>query len=134
MTGGELLTGHRFRVRWDGHDILGVRRVSRLETGLQGATPSPLPVTLERSAGTDADFETWATGAWAGTDAVAQQKDVELALFDLAGRPAVAYHLLGCVPTSWSPLSDLDAGDVATPAVETLVLSVQRIVRDTSVG
>ncbi len=134
MTGAERLTAHHMRVRWDGHDIAGVNRMSRLEMGLQGATPSPLPVTLRRYAGTDADFEAWATGALTDTDVGAQQKDVEVTLFDLAGRPAVTYHLLGCVPTSWSPLSDLEARDASVTVVETLVLSVQRIARDTSGG
>lgn len=107
--------------------------MSRLETALQGATPTPISVTLERPAGTDDTFEIWATGALAGTDAAAQQKDVEVTLFNQAGRAAVSYQLAGCVPVSWSPLSDLDAG-VSQPVVESLVLSVQRIARIPAAG
>lgn len=145
----------KFRVRWDGRIVAGVRRVSALRrttdvveyrdggspNGIR-RTPGPTrtdAVVLERGVTHDTEFEDWANlvhtvGAGAGDElALASfRKDVVIELLNEAGQLVKAYRLYRCWPSSYTALPDLDANDNAI-AIESLVLQVEGWERDLDV-
>jgi len=122
----------KFRVKWDGHTIAGVSRISALRHSTEviehreGGDPSTSrkspgrtkyePITLERGATHDPAFEQWASQVWtqgAGADAEASlkdfRKDIVIEIHDEAGQLVVAYKVLRCWVSEFQALPDLDA-------------------------
>ncbi|QYE33730.1 phage tail protein [Polymorphobacter sp. PAMC 29334] len=145
----------KFRVKWDGHIVAGISRVSGLRRTTavvehrEGGDPSSsrkspgqteyAPVTLERGVTHDTAFEEWANkvvnfGAGLGNEVSLRdfRKDIVIQLLNEAGQLVLAYKLFRCWPSEYVALPDLDS-DGETVAIQTLVLQNEGWVRDTSV-
>jgi phage tail-like protein len=133
----------KFRVKWDGTPVFGIRRVSGLGRVVQateyrdGGDPNtvrPLPgvtkyepITLERGITSDTAFEEWANqarqaSAAGGSTAPADyHKDVRIEVLNQAGQPVLAYDVYRCWPTVYRPLPELDSTHPMT-LVESITL------------
>jgi phage tail-like protein len=140
-----------FRVKWDGHYVAGVSKVSALKrstdpvTHREGGDPSHErkspgktkyeAVTLERGVTHDPDFEAWANLVHALDSPISLlhfRKDIVVDFFNEAGQLAISYKLLRCWPSEFQALPQLDAG-TAGVAIQTLKLELEGWERDTSV-
>ena len=145
----------KFRVKWDGHYVAGISKVSPLirrteviqfrDGGAQSA-PRKSPgrtafdaITLERGLTHDTDFEQWANQTWQygaalGSQAALQsfRKDVVLEIYNEAGQLMIAYKIYRCWPSAYQALPELDANSTAV-AIQSLTLQCEGWERDTSV-
>ena len=145
----------KFRVKWDGHYVAGVSKLSALKRSTEviehreGGDPSTSrkspgrtkyePITLERGVTHDAEFEQWANRVWqfgAATGAEASlkdfRKDIRIELFNEAGQLVIAYNVFRCWVSEFQALPDLDANASAV-AFQVIKLENEGWERDTSV-
>ena len=126
----------KFRLRWDGHYVAGVSKMSALKrttqvvTHREGGDPSSsrtehderLPQrvwTLRNGAGTEvslADF----------------RKDITIETFNESGQKVLAYHVFRCWVSEYQALPEHDANANAV-AIQTIKLENEGWQRDTSV-
>jgi phage tail-like protein len=122
----------KFRVKWDGHYVAGISKVSGLKRTTEvvkhreGGDPSSSrkspgrseydAITLERGVTHDKDFEQWVNKVWnygAGLGAEVSlkdfRKDIKIEVYNEAGQLAVAYKVYGCWVSEFQSLPDLDA-------------------------
>ena len=122
----------KFRVKWDGHYVAGVSRVSALKRTTEvvehreGGDPSTSrkspgrtqfeAITLERGVTHDPAFEQWANKVWtlgAGPGAEASlkdfRKDIVIEIYNEAGQLALAYKVFRCWVSEFMALPNLDA-------------------------
>lgn len=122
----------KFRVKWDGHYVAGVSKVSSLKRTTEvvkhreGGDPSSTrkspgrteyeAITLERGVTHDIEFERWANKAWnygsgLGTEVSLKdfRKDLIIEVYNEAGQLAIAYKVFRCWVSEYQALSDLDA-------------------------
>jgi phage tail-like protein len=145
----------KFRVKWDGHYVAGVSKMSALKRTTEviehreGGDPSASrkspgrtryePITLERGVTHDPEFERWANQVWhfgASTGAEASlkdfRKDIRIELFNEAGQLAIAYNVFRCWVSEFQALPDLDA-DTGAVAFQSIKLENEGWERDGSV-
>jgi phage tail-like protein len=145
----------KFRVKWDGHYVAGVSRISALKritevvTHREGGDPSVTrrspgqtsfePITLERGVTHDTDFEDWANkiyrlGGGPGSDmSLANfRKDIIIDFFNEAGQKVLSYMVFRCWVSEYQALPDLDASANAV-AIEHLTLQNEGWERDLDV-
>lgn len=146
----------KFRVKWDGHYVAGISKVSPLVRRTEaiehreGGDPSTVrkspgrisfdAITLERGLTHDAAFEQWANKTWQygaglGSEvALADfRKDVRLEIFNEAGQFVPAYNIHRCWPSEYQALPELDA-DSTTVAIQKLILQCEGWERDAAVA
>jgi phage tail-like protein len=140
--------GSRFRVIWDGAPVTDVMRVSALRrttavveyrdaSAPQSSRKQPgptsfEPVTIERAAGADATFETWANLVAAGGSGASILKDVRIEIVGATGSVMLAYVLHRCWPSAYQVLPTLETGGHGS-LTESLTLQHDGWTRDTSV-
>lgn len=145
----------KFRLKWDGHYVAGVSKVSALKRTTEvvehreGGDPSTSrkspgrtkydAITLERGVTHDLDFEQWANKVWnfgsgAGSEVSLAdfRKDVIVDVFNEAGQKALSYQLFRCWVSEFHALPDLDANANAV-AIQMLKLELEGWERDYSV-
>jgi phage tail-like protein len=145
----------KFRVKWDGHYVAGVTKVTALKRTTEviehreGGDPSTSrkspgrsefeAITLERGVTHDLDFERWANKVWhAGAVAGAEvsledfRKDVIIDVFNEAGQKVISYLVFRCWVSAYQALPDLDANADAV-AIESIKLENEGWERDQSV-
>ena len=145
----------KFRVKWDGHYVAGVSKVSGLKLTTEvvkhrdGGRPSTSlkspgrteydAITLERGVTHDPDFEAWAATVWqigAGLGAEVSlasfRKDVILDFYNEAGQLAISYLIYRAWVSEYQALPDLDANANAV-AIQHLKLECEGWDRDASV-
>ena len=145
----------KFRVKWDGHYVAGISRVSPLirrtevlsyrnggEQSVSRKSPGRTAfdaITLERGLTHDTDFEQWANQTWqygaaSGNETALQsfRKDVVLEIYNEAGQLVMAYNIYRCWPSAYQALPELDANNTAV-AIQSLTLQCEGWERDTSV-
>jgi len=142
----------KFRVKWDGHYVAGVSKMSGLKRstevveyreGGDSSTVRKLPgrtkyeaITLERGITHDTEFEKWANKVWnfgsaPGADVPPQgfRKDLIVELYNEAGHIVLAYKVYRAWVSEYQALSDLDVTANAV-AIETLTLEHEGWERD----
>ena len=145
----------RFRLKWDGHYVAGISKVSGLKRTTavvkhrDGGDPSTSrkspgltdyePITLERGVTYDLDFEAWAAKVWqigAGLGAEVSlrdfRKDVILDFYNEAGQLAISYKIYRAWVSEYQALPDLDANANAV-AIQHIKLENEGWDRDVSV-
>ena len=145
----------KFRLKWDGHYVLGVSKCSSLTRTTEvvkhreGGDPSTSrkspgrtdfkSITLERGVTHDPDFEAWAAKVWqinAGLGSEVSladfRKDVILDFYNEAGQLAISYKIYRAWVSEYQALPDLDANANAV-AIQHLVLEHEGWERDTAV-
>jgi phage tail-like protein len=145
----------KFRVKWDGRYVAGVRKVGALKRKAEvveereGGDPSTShkspgqityePILLERGVTHDTEFEAWAGKVWSyGTRLGAEvsladfRKDIIIEVYNEAGQLALAYKVYRCWVSEFQALPDLDA-KANEVAIETMTLQNEGWERDTSV-
>ena len=145
----------KFRVKWDGHYIAGISRISGLRRTTEvvehreGGDPSTSrkspgrnkfdAITLDRGVTHDLEFEKWANQVWilgAGLGAEVSlkdfRKDIVLELYNEAGQLVLAYKIYRCWVSEYEILPDLDANANAI-AIEHIKLENEGWERDQSV-
>lgn len=145
----------KFRVKWDGHYVAGVGKISALRRTTQviehreGAEPnifrrSPgvttyAPLVLERGVSHDPAFEDWANLVWrhgasAGSEvALANfRKDILIELCNEAGQVVLAYKVYRCWVSEYVAMADLDA-DAGRVLIQSITIEHEGWERDTSV-
>jgi phage tail-like protein len=145
----------KFRVKWDGHYISGVTKVSGLhretevvtnrpgnEPGILRKSPgktSYTPILLERGRTHDTAFETWANkvynfGSGAGSEVSLKdlRKDIIIELYNEAGQLVMAWKVYRCWPSKYSPLNEFNANSTHV-AIESMVLEHEGWERDLEV-
>jgi phage tail-like protein len=145
----------KFRVKWDGHYVAGVSKVSALKRVTdviehrEGGDPSTSrrspgrtqfePITLERGVTHDPAFEQWANKIWSfGAGAGAEsslkdfRKDIRIELYNEAGQLVIAYNVFRCWVSEFQALPELDA-DTSAVAIQMIKLENEGWERDTSV-
>ncbi len=146
----------KFRVRWDGRYVAGVRKVGALKRTTEvvkhrdGGDPSTTrksagrsefeAITLERGVTHDPEFENWATKVWnfgSGLGAESSlkdfRKDIILEVYNEAGQLALAYKLFRCWVSEFQAMPDLDANANAV-AIQTIKLENEGWERDIEVS
>jgi phage tail-like protein len=146
----------KFRVKWDGHYVAGISKVSALKRTTEavkhreGGDPSSSrkspgkteyeAITLERGITHDVDFEQWANKVWdfgSGPGLEVSlgdfRKDIILDFFNEAGQLAISYVVHRCWVSEFQSLPELDANANAV-AIQTLKLENEGWSRDTSVA
>ncbi len=133
----------KFRVKWDGRYVAGVRSVGSLNRTTevveyrQGGDPSiviKMPgqtsyesITLERGITHDVEFEQWANKVWnygSGLGAEVSlkdfRKDMIIEMYNEAGQLVLAYKVYRCWVSQFTALPDLDASgnDVAIESIQ----------------
>lgn len=151
----------KFRVKWDGHYVAGISKVSTLKRTTEvvkhrdggdestsrkspGRTEHD-PVTLERGVTHDIAFEQWANSVWdyanaqAGPEQRTQEvslkdfrKDIIIDLFNEAGQKVISYHIYRCWVSEFQALPDLDANANAV-AIQHIKLENEGWQRDQAV-
>ena len=142
----------KFRLKWDGHYIAGVSKVSALRRSTEvvshreGGDPSNVrkspgltryePVTIERGITHDLEFERWANKVWNLQGSLGKEvsladfrKDVTLELYNEAGQLVMAWRIFRCWPSEFQALPELDA-NANVVAIQTLVLENEGWERD----
>jgi phage tail-like protein len=142
----------KFRLRWDGHYVAGVSKMSALKrttqvvTHREGGDPSSSrkspgrteyeAITLERGVTHDADFEAWANKVWtlrngAGTEVSLAdfRKDITIEIFNESGQKVLAYHVFRCWVSEYQALPEHDANANAV-AIQTIKLENEGWERD----
>ena len=146
----------KFRVKWDGHYVAGISKVSALRRTTEviehreGGDPSSSrkspgqtkfePITLERGVTHDLEFEQWANKVWnfgAGLGSEVSlkdfRKDITIELYNEAGQLVIAYKVFRCWVSEFQALPDLDA-DANAVAIQHIKLENEGWERDTSVA
>jgi phage tail-like protein len=146
---------YKFRVKWDGHYVAGISRVSALVRMTEvvehreGGDPSTShkspgltryePITLERGVTHDTAFEDWANlvwklGAGLGAEVALKEfrKDIIIEFYNEAGQLVLAYKVYRCWVSEYQALPDLDA-DANAVAIQHIKLENEGWERDTSV-
>jgi phage tail-like protein len=146
---------YKFRVKWDGHYVAGISRVSALVRMTEvvehreGGDPSTShkspgltryePITLERGVTHDTAFEDWANlvwklGAGLGAEVALKEfrKDIIIEFYNEAGQSVLAYKVYRCWVSEYQALPDLDA-DANAVAIQHIKLENEGWERDTSV-
>jgi phage tail-like protein len=149
------LKNFKFRLKWDGHYVAGISKVSALKRTTavvkhrDGGDPSTSrkspgltdyePITLERGVTYDLDFEAWAAKVWqigAGLGAEVSlrdfRKDVILDFYNEAGQLAISYKIYRAWVSEYQALPDLDANANAV-AIQHIKLENEGWDRDVSV-
>ena len=142
----------KFRVKWDGHYVAGVSKMSGLKRSTEvveyregGDSPTvrKLPgrtkyeaITLERGVTHDTEFESWANKVWnfgSGLGAEVSlknfRKDVIIDVYNEAGQLVLAYKVYRAWVSEYQGLPDLDANANAV-AIQTLKLEHEGWERD----
>jgi phage tail-like protein len=145
----------KFKVKWDGHYVAGVSKVSMLKRTTEvvkhreGGAPSMTrkspgrtdydAVTLERGVTHDTDFEAWANKVWnlgAGLGAEVSladfRKDIIIELYNEAGQKVIAYKVFRCWVSEYQAQPEFDANANAV-AIQHIKLENEGWERDTSV-
>jgi phage tail-like protein len=145
----------KFRVKWDGHYVAGVSKVTGLKRTTEvvkhreGGDPSTSrkspgrnefePITLERGVTHDAVFEQWANKVWQLHAALRAEvslkdfrKDIILELYNEAGQKVLAYNIYRCWVSEYQSMPDLDSNANAV-AIQHLKLENEGWERDLSV-
>ncbi len=122
----------KFRVKWDGHYVAGVSKISSLKRTTEvvkhreGGDPSSSrkspgrneyeAITLERGVTHDKDFEQWANKVWAYGHGLGSEvslkdfrKDIIIEVYNEAGQLAITYKVYRCWVSEFQSLPDLDA-------------------------
>jgi phage tail-like protein len=146
----------KFRVKWDGHYVAGISKVSALKRTTEviehreGGDPSSSrkspgqtkfePITLERGVTHDLEFEQWANKVWnfdAGLGSEVSlkdfRKDITIELYNEAGQLVIAYKVFRCWVSEFQALPDLDA-DANAVAIQSIKIGNEGWERDTSVA
>jgi phage tail-like protein len=146
----------KFRVKWDGHYVAGVSKISALRRTTEviehreGGDPSTSrkspgrtnyePITLERGVTHDPEFEQWANKVWnfgAGLGAEVSlkdfRKDITIEHYNEAGQLVIAYKVYRCWVSEFQALPDLDANTGAL-AIQHIKLENEGWERDSSVA
>lgn len=146
----------KFRVKWDGRYVAGIRRVRALRRHTEvvehraggdasTARRSPgttryEPIVLERGVTHDPAFEQWANQVWrvgAGLGAEVSlrdfRKDVVIELYNEAGQLVLGYKVYRCWVSSFQALPELDANANAV-AIQSITLEHEGWERDTAVA
>jgi phage tail-like protein len=146
----------KFRLKWDGHYVAGVSKVSGLKRTTEvvkfrdGGDPSTSrkspgrteydAITLERGVTHDLDFEAWAATVWqigatlgAEVSLASFRKDVILDFYNEAGQLAISYKIYRCWVSEYQALPDLDANANAV-AIQHIKLENEGWERDASVN
>lgn len=142
----------KFRVRWDGHYVAGVSKVSSLKRTTEvvehreGGDPSSArkspgrtkfeAITLERGVTHDPDFEQWANKVWnygSGLGAEVSlkdfRKDLIIEMYNESGQVVIAYKVYRCWVSEFQAQPDLDANANAV-AIQTIKLENEGWERD----
>ena len=142
----------KFRVKWDGHYIAGVSKVSALRRTTEvvehreGGDPSSSrkspgrtkydAISLDRGVTHDTEFEKWANKVWnfgAGLGSEVSlkdfRKDIIIEVYNEAGQLALAYKVFRCWVSEYQSLPDLDANANAV-AIQHIKLENEGIERD----
>ena len=145
----------KFRVKWDGHYVAGVTKITALRRTTEviehreGGDPNTSrkspgqtqfeAITLERGVTHDHEFEQWANKVWhagAGTGVEVSlrdfRKDVTIDVFNEAGQKVISYFVYRCWVSEYQALPDLDANANAV-AIESIKLEHEGWERDQSV-
>jgi phage tail-like protein len=145
----------KFRLKWDGHYVAGVSKVSALKRTTEvvkhrdGGDPSTSrkspgrsefeALTLERGVTHDPDFEAWAAKVWQIGASLGSEvsladfrKDVILDFYNEAGQLAISYKIYRAWVSEYQALPDLDANANAV-AIQHLKLENEGWDRDVSV-
>ncbi|WP_247828964.1 phage tail protein [Arthrobacter antioxidans] len=145
----------KFKVKWDGHYVAGVSKVSALKRTTEivehreGGDPSSKrkspgqskfeAVTLERGVTHDPDFEAWADKVWnfgAGPGAESSladfRKDIIIDVFNEAGQTVLSYRLYRCWVSEFQAVPELDASANAV-AIQTIKVENEGWERDEAV-
>jgi phage tail-like protein len=145
----------KFKVRWDGHVVAGVSKVSALKRTTEvvkhreGGDPSTSrkspgrteydPITLERGVTHDLEFEKWASKVWqlgAGLGSEVSladfRKDIIIDFYNEAGQLAISYNVFRCWVSEYQALPDLDANANAV-AIQHIKLENEGWQRDLAV-
>jgi phage tail-like protein len=144
----------KFRVKWDGHVVAGISRISPLRRTTEvvehreGGDPSMWrkspgrtqfdPITLERGITHDPAFEQWANKVWMfaapGAEVTLKdfRKDITIDMFNEAGQLVLSYRVFRCWVSEYQALPDLDANANAV-AIQQLKLENEGWERDLDV-
>jgi phage tail-like protein len=145
----------KFRVKWDGHYVAGISKVSPLRRTTEvvehreGGAPSTSrkspgltkfeSITLERGVTHGPDFENWANQVWQLDAALGSEvalkdfrKDITIELSNEAGQLVIAYKVFRCWVSEFQALPALDA-DADAVAIQSIKLENEGWERDTSV-
>jgi phage tail-like protein len=145
----------KFRVKWDGHYVAGISKVSALKRitevieHREGGDPSSSrkspgrtqfeAITLERGVTHDPEFEQWANKVWnfgAGLGSEVSlkdfRKDITIELYNEAGQLVIAYKVFRCWVSEFQALPDLDA-DTGAVAIQHIKLENEGWERDANV-
>jgi phage tail-like protein len=123
----------KFGIKWDGHLVAGVSRISALKRTTEviehreGAEPSTSrmspgrtsyePILLERGVSHDTEFEDWANlfdgrGSDAPDAPLANfRKDVTVEIYNEAGQLVLAYNIFRCWVSEYQVLLDTSASE-----------------------
>jgi phage tail-like protein len=146
----------KFRLKWDGHYVAGVSKVSALKrstepiTHREGGDPSTErkspgqtkyeAITLERGVTHDTEFEKWANKVWNFGSGLGSEvslkdfrKDIIIEVYNEAGQLALAYKVYRCWVSEYQALPELDASSNAV-AIQTLKLENEGWERDYDVS
>lgn len=143
----------KFRVKWDGKDIVGVSKISGLKRATEvvahreGGDPSSSrkapgrteydPITLERGVTHDPEFEDWANLVHALVGDVAMslkafRKDILIELYNEQGALAKRWKVYRCWVSAYEVIDGFDANN-ACIALERITLQNEGWERDTSI-
>src|SRR5260370_13963938 len=120
----------KFRVKWDGKYVAGIRKVGMLKGPTEvvkhreGGDPSSSrkspgrtefdAITLERGVTHDLEFEQWANKVWhinSGVKVSLQdfRRDMIIEVYNEANQKVLAYNVYRCWVSEYQALPDLDA-------------------------
>lgn len=142
----------KFRVKWDGKYVAGVRKVGALKRSTElvehreGGDPSSSrkspgrskfeAITLERGVTHDPEFEQWANKVWnfkSGLGAEVSlkdfRKDIIIEMYNEAGQLVIAYKVYRCWVSEFTAQPDLDANANAV-AIQSIKLENEGWERD----
>jgi phage tail-like protein len=145
----------KFRVKWDGHYVAGVSKVSALKRTTEvvkhreGGDPSTSrkspgrtefeAITLERGVTHDLDFEQWASKVWQINSGLGAEvslkdfrKDLIIEFYNEAGQLAISYKVYRAWVSEYQALPDLDSNANAI-AIQHIKLENEGWERDDSV-
>lgn len=142
----------RFRLKWDGHYVAGISKVSALKRSTEvvehraGGDRTSMrkapgltkfePITMERGVTHDTDFELWASRVWMIDNPLGRQialagfrKDLTLELHNEAGQVALVYKIHRAWVSEYVALPELDAKANAV-AIQSIVVQHEGFQRD----